>query len=669
MLKNRITNIASITLVVLATTLLTLVHPASVRAVSTYTVTVTSDGADAMPGDDICADNSGDCTLRAAIDEANAHAGADIINFSITGTPDFGVDGYRIELTNTLPSITETLTIDGSTQPGYIANTAASPQPFNGHIVIEIDASQTTSTTSLSFNDADSSVLRAVSIGGAQWGINFIGSENSVVEGNYMDLRADGSTFNGGTPNSALSVTGGSNNSRVGGILPSQRNVIGNTEYGLFITDYYDNDTAIATTGVVVQGNFFGLRPDGVTAAALNNVAINILGSSQNQIGGTVSAARNIIGNSGGGIGIGASADQDANDNVVQGNYIGVLADGATPAGLSSEGITVAALHVGREAKGNIIGGTTAGARNIIANANFTLVSTHNADQTVVQGNYIGVDASGELNGGFTSPILDVLVMSSESLIGGTTAGAGNIVAGGTYGGLVVSSTSILTAQHNTILGNSIYDNGSAMGGIELNASSVAGFSPDFNLGPTPNDIGDTDTGTNNYINTPVITSAQYDDSKLSLQYDLDAADSPSDAYRVEFFGNTATGAGGYGEGRTYLGSAEVSPSNNNTVLLTVPSGYDLSGKYITATTTAIDNTKASGFGSTSEFSLAVATVYQEGVGAEPSGGDSSQGATAAADLASTGENTKQLAILAAVLLAVGGCAAVAVVLVRRRHK
>ncbi len=669
MLRNRITNIVSITIVVLVATLITLAHPTPVRADSTYTVTVTGDGGDDTPGDNTCADSNGDCTLRAAIQEANAHAGPDIIHFNITGAPDFGVDGYRIELINQLPDITETLTIDGSTQPGYIANTAANPQPFNGHIVVEIDASQLSSSTSLRFMSADNSILRGLSVGGSKWGVIFSNSENAMIEGSYLGIRADSSAFSGvDTANSALTISGGSNNSRVGGTLPSQRNVLGNTEYGLFISDFYENDTTVATSGVVVQGNFFGVEPDGTTAAAFSNNAMGIIGSSQNQIGGTSLAARNIIGNSRGGVTIDSSADNDANDNRVQGNYIGVLADGITPAGVSGEGISVSALNVGRKADRTIIGGTATGAGNIIANAGFLFISTKHANQTVIQGNYMGVDASGELNSGFISPILAMLVTSSESLIGGTTAGAGNIVAGGTYGGVVVSSTSIFTAQHNVILGNSIHDNGSAMGGIELNASTVAGFSPDINVGPTPNDVGDTDTGTNNYINTPVITSAQYDNSKLRLQYDLDAADSPSNTYRVEFFGNTTTGTGGYGEGQTYLGSAEVSPGNGNTALLTVPGGYDLSGKYITATTTAIDDTKISGFGSTSEFSLAVATVYQEGIGAESSDGDSSQGVIATANLASTGENIKRFAILAAVLLLAGGGVIVAVVTVRKRR-
>jgi uncharacterized repeat protein (TIGR01451 family)/CSLREA domain-containing protein len=46
---------------------------------ATFTVDSTTDAVDATPGDGICADAAGHCTLRAAIQEANALAGADTI--------------------------------------------------------------------------------------------------------------------------------------------------------------------------------------------------------------------------------------------------------------------------------------------------------------------------------------------------------------------------------------------------------------------------------------------------------------------------------------------------------------------------------------------------------------------------------------------------------------
>ena len=77
---------------------------------STYTVNDLGDAPDATAGDDICATAGAVCTLRAAIQEANAHAGADTIVFSVAGT---------ISPATTYPSITQQTTIDGTTAPGY----------------------------------------------------------------------------------------------------------------------------------------------------------------------------------------------------------------------------------------------------------------------------------------------------------------------------------------------------------------------------------------------------------------------------------------------------------------------------------------------------------------------------------------------------------------------
>ena len=82
--------------------------------VPTFTVNSAGDTSDASPGNGICADSGGNCTLRAAIQEANASAGADTINFAIAGA---GV--HTITLGSQLPTITGTVTIDGTTQPGY----------------------------------------------------------------------------------------------------------------------------------------------------------------------------------------------------------------------------------------------------------------------------------------------------------------------------------------------------------------------------------------------------------------------------------------------------------------------------------------------------------------------------------------------------------------------
>ena len=111
--------------------LLTTVAVAGVSG-ATFTVDSTGDQADATPGDGVCA-GSGGCTLRAAIEEANAFAGADVIAFDIPGK---GV--HKIAPLSPLPQITGAVTIDGYTQPGAAPNTSPTSAGINAVLMIEL---------------------------------------------------------------------------------------------------------------------------------------------------------------------------------------------------------------------------------------------------------------------------------------------------------------------------------------------------------------------------------------------------------------------------------------------------------------------------------------------------------------------------------------------------
>src|SRR5450432_3210694 len=78
--------------------------------------------------------DSGVGSLRQAIEDANAMAGADTITFNIAGS---GV--HTIAPTSQLPTITDAVTIDGYTQPGALANTNPPGQGTNAVLLIEID--------------------------------------------------------------------------------------------------------------------------------------------------------------------------------------------------------------------------------------------------------------------------------------------------------------------------------------------------------------------------------------------------------------------------------------------------------------------------------------------------------------------------------------------------
>lgn len=93
-----------IVIISLISTVLFLLPDRISRAAATFTVNSLADTPDAAPGNGICADAGGLCTLRAALQEANALAGDDTINFSVTGT---------INLTGALPTITSNINMNG----------------------------------------------------------------------------------------------------------------------------------------------------------------------------------------------------------------------------------------------------------------------------------------------------------------------------------------------------------------------------------------------------------------------------------------------------------------------------------------------------------------------------------------------------------------------------
>ena len=75
-----------------------------------FTVNTTNDTVDVSAGNGICADAVGDCSLRAAMEEANALAGADTIT----------VPAGTYTLGSQLPAVTTTMTITGSGETNTI---------------------------------------------------------------------------------------------------------------------------------------------------------------------------------------------------------------------------------------------------------------------------------------------------------------------------------------------------------------------------------------------------------------------------------------------------------------------------------------------------------------------------------------------------------------------
>jgi CSLREA domain-containing protein len=160
-----------------------------------------------------------------------------------------------------------------------------------------------------------------------------------------------------------------------------------------------------------------------------------------------------------------------------------------------------------------------------------------------VEGNFIGTDASGTVtdpdgipdNGDELGNLYGVYIEASNNTIGGTTAGAGNIISGNGSDGVEVSyyrdsndpdSNDPTPPTGNRILSNSIYDNDAL--GIDLV------IPPNELPGVTNNDPKDPDTGPNRLQNFPKLTSATTDTTTTTITGMLNSR--PRKSFTIQFF-------------------------------------------------------------------------------------------------------------------------------------
>src|SRR5215212_208924 len=151
----------------------------SANASTTFTVNSIGDQADTTVADGVCdvtvtVDDT--CTLRAAIQEANATPGADVIGFRIPNerTCDLTTDVCRIRPGSALPPITEQVTIDGYTQPGASPNTKTVGD--DAVLKVELDGINAPNARGLEIRNASDSVIRGLVIDDFVTGISVSGS-------------------------------------------------------------------------------------------------------------------------------------------------------------------------------------------------------------------------------------------------------------------------------------------------------------------------------------------------------------------------------------------------------------------------------------------------------------------------------------------------------------
>ena len=158
-------------------------------------------------------------------------------------------------------------------------------------------------------------------------------------------------------PTSALVELNGNGLTATGLVIAGGNSIV----RGMVINRFaFDAISLEGNGGNVVEGNLIGTDPTGTVARA-NGSGIRV-SSANNRIGGLIGAARNIVsGNQQTGVNL---QNATATGNVVQGNYIGTQRGGQ--AALPNAG-GVGGIQIFNGASGNTIGGTVAGAGNVVA--------------------------------------------------------------------------------------------------------------------------------------------------------------------------------------------------------------------------------------------------------------------------------------------------------------
>ena len=391
-------------------------------------------------------------SLTEAVGDTSAFSlAAFLVNpFIVTNTGDFGLGSLRfaIQSANTDVNNNDTITFQIPTDDG-----GYSPATLSWTILVQ---------SNLVINKLPSQTV-----------------QNSVVIDGLSQQTQPGAT----TAHPVIVLAPGSEFTGNGLIISSS----GNTVRGLVISGFGNNGILVnsGASGNLIANNYLGTNVLGT--AGLGNADAGVrLGGPSNTLTNNV-----ISGNTDEGVFvIGAG-------NTLLNNLIGTNAAGTASVGNGLAGITVQVTS-GTTIRGNTISGN--GVNPILASGIFLTTGSRN---NLIEGNRVGTSADGTQAIPNSADGIDV--NDSNNTIGGTSAGAGNLISGNSFQGMVISGpggnqvlnnrigtnaagTAILgngfnglelrNSPNNLLIGNLISGNGSTRGGgtgIRVTGSSSQG--------------------------------------------------------------------------------------------------------------------------------------------------------------------------------------------------
>lgn len=362
---------------------------------ATFTVTNTND--------------MGAGSLRDAITMANTMAGPDVIEFNIPGS---GIQ--TITPSAALPTLTEAVEIDGTTQPGFLTDP-----------LIEINGSSAGSSDGLRVAGGNS-LIRGLVINRFQRSGLVLDSDDNLVERCFIGTDATGMS-------AAANLLDGvqilADRNTVGGSASAVRNVIsGNSRYGIQVV----GSEAARILGNTIGANLAGAAaiPNGLDGVAISGAAMDAV------VGGDMSGEGNLIsGNVRAGIRL---AGEGTRNHSVIGNVIGLNAvgDAALPNAIG--------VWLVGGASSNVIGGATSSASNVLSgNTAFGVAMTGTGTRSnQVANNKIGTDAAGLSDLGNGVDGIYIAAGASDNHIGDASVSTlRNIISGNDRNGVRIEGT------------------------------------------------------------------------------------------------------------------------------------------------------------------------------------------------------------------------------------
>ncbi len=455
---------------------------APAQGVPSNTIVVDSndDRADVDVADGVCRTAAGTCSLRAAIAEANWRPGPNTITFAIPGN---GV--HTITAATPLPDIADTtgpITIDGYTQPGATANTAATGSNAN----LRVQVAGPADGVLININ-SPANVIRGLALYAARVVVNIEreAADGNRIVGNFLGTNAAGTYENpiqvsGADTGVGVLIVLGADQNVIGTPALADRNVIsGNGGYAIRINHGESAEN-------LIQNNVIGLNPS-LTAKLRQWHGIDLqYWTWGNLIGGYGEREGNLVGGQTNRAGIELS--HAATNNLVIGNYVGTLGDGNSAAAHSANtyGIALKDFPTLNYIADNVVAG----------NAGYGIWHKHNytGENTFVN-NRIGVGSEGAFlpnqDGGTN------LTGHNQIWYGNLFGESRNHVYLNNYIANRAPFYFPTYTQRNRILQSQFHNGGAAQSGPYIDITPV---------GDNANDPGDGDSGVHDLANSPEIT-------------------------------------------------------------------------------------------------------------------------------------------------------------------